>query len=158
MAQEGNNPTLEKLKKKRERDRKRAVYFKVGVSIHWKKPIHNILKKHKEKFPSLSWLRISMSYHRFTNLREHIQGDLTTKLIKGLDSEDFMTLECNCRDKKNCIYSGKCRSSIVVYQGNCLTTGKKHRKHTTTCQNKNSTTCTRRKKPIESESKIRFVR
>ena len=67
-----------------------------------------------------------MSYHRFPNLREIFQGDLTKKLLDGLGSRDFLTLPCNCRKKADCIYNGKCRSSIIVYQATCLITGKRY--------------------------------
>jgi hypothetical protein len=67
-------------KKRRERDRKRALYFKVGFSHHWWKPIHKTIRKVKSRFPSLTWLCISMSYHHFSNLRGLFQSDLNTKL------------------------------------------------------------------------------
>ena len=51
------------LKKRRERDRKRAIYFKVGFTNYWRKPIHKMINKVKANFPSLKWLRVSMSYH-----------------------------------------------------------------------------------------------
>jgi hypothetical protein len=34
----------------------------------------------------LKWLRISMSYHRFPNLREMLKGDLLKKLTDGIKS------------------------------------------------------------------------
>ena len=98
----------------------------MGFSDYWKNPIHKILKKHRDKFPSLSWLRISISYHKFPNVREHLQGDLTTKLMEGIDSKEFRTLECNCRDPKKCSYFGQCRTPVVVYQATCLKTGMKY--------------------------------
>ena len=66
-------------------------------------------------------MRISMSYHRFTNLLEILQGNLNAKLNKGIDSMDFMDLPCNCsRCTKNaqghCVYNGECRTSIVVFK------------------------------------------
>jgi hypothetical protein len=65
-----------------------------------------------------------MSYHRFSNLREILQGDLTAKLLKGIESRDFMPEPCNCKKESLCRYLGKCRESIVVYQATCLSTGK----------------------------------
>ena len=59
-------------------------------------------------------------------MREQIQGDLTTKLLKGIESKDFKVWDCNCKNPKKCIYGGRCRNSIVVYQATCLTTGKKY--------------------------------
>ena len=67
-----------------------------------------------------------MSYHHFINLRELFQGDLNSKLLENIISKDFKVLPCNCRNKKNCPYNGKCRNSIVIYQACCLTTGKKY--------------------------------
>jgi hypothetical protein len=43
-------------KKWRERDRKRAVYFKVGFCNYWRTPIHKTIRKVKARFPSLTWL------------------------------------------------------------------------------------------------------
>jgi hypothetical protein len=113
-------------KKRRERDRKRAIYFKAAFCKYWKKPIHKTIREIKARFASLSWLRVSMSYHRFPNLRELFQGDLNAKLNAGITSRDFQTLPCNCRNKKACPYGGKCRTKIVVYQATCLTTNKRY--------------------------------
>ena len=84
------------------------------------------IREVKARFPSLKWLRVSMSYHRFSNLRELFQGDLNTKLNRGIISKDFENLPCNCRNKKACAYGGKCRSSIVVYKAICLKTNKNY--------------------------------
>jgi hypothetical protein len=87
-------------KKRRERDRKRALYFKVGFSHYWRKPIHKTICEVKSRFPSLTWLHVSMSYHHFSNLRELFQSDLNTKLNKAIISKDFQNLPCNCRNKQ----------------------------------------------------------
>ena len=113
-----------RLKKRRENDRKRSTFFKIGYCTYWEVPIHIMINDIKKKFPSLSWLRISMSYHRFNNLRELFQGDLATKLSKNLKSKEFEALNCNCRKNEKCKFDGKCRSSIVVYKAICNTTGK----------------------------------
>ena len=64
-----------------------------------------------------------MSYHKFPNLREILQGDLNGKILKGIGSRDFEPLPCNCSapSKHNgiCIFNGKCRHSIVVYKATC---------------------------------------
>jgi hypothetical protein len=46
---------------------------------------------------NLRWLRISMSYHRFHNLREMLQqGDLSKKVTEGMGPMDFkVTRACN---------------------------------------------------------------
>jgi hypothetical protein len=67
-----------------------------------------------------------MSYHRFTNLREIFQGDLSRKLTLDVISKDFEPLDCNCRlgpDKK-CGYDNVCRKSIVVYIVECKKSAK----------------------------------
>ena len=64
-----------------------------------------------------------MSYHKFSNLREIFQGDLTNKTLKGIGSQDFQDLTCNCnaasKINNKCIYNSKCRTSIVVYKATC---------------------------------------
>jgi len=72
----------------------------------------------------LTWLCVSMSYHRFPNMRELFQGDLNTKLNCNIISLDFQNLPWNCRNKQLCPYSGKCCNQIVVYQATCLKTNK----------------------------------
>ena len=37
-----------------------------------------------------------MSYHRFNNLAELLNGDLTAKIGRGIFSKDLMDRECNC--------------------------------------------------------------
>jgi hypothetical protein len=127
MDEQEDQVTAQKTKR-RKRDRKRAIYFKLGFSNFWRTPIHKIIKRIKDRF-NLAWLRVSMSYHRFNNLRETFQADLTTKLSEDIVSLDFKNLACNCQkkskdDKGLCIYGGACRKSIVVYKTTCLTTGK----------------------------------
>ena len=39
---------------------------------------------------NLSWLRVRMSYHRFNNLAELINGDLAAKIGQGIFSKDLM--------------------------------------------------------------------
>ena len=52
---------------------------------------NQVLKEIKFKFPSLAWLRISMSYHRFTNVREHFQGEYTQQnLFCKMESKGFV--------------------------------------------------------------------
>jgi hypothetical protein len=108
-----------------DRNRKRSIFFCIGYSRAWLKPIHKLIKEVKERF-GLSWLRISMSYHRFTNLREIFQGDLSRKLTLGVTSKDFETLDCNCRlgSDKKCGYGNMCRKSIIVYKVECKNTSK----------------------------------
>jgi hypothetical protein len=53
----------------KKRDRKCSVYFCIGYSRAWIKPIHKIIKEIKSSL-GISWLRVSISYHRFPDLRE----------------------------------------------------------------------------------------
>ena len=69
-----------------------------------------------------------MSYHRFSNLREIYQGNLNGKIMRGVKSRDFEDLKCNCSEATKingeCIYKGKCRCSMVVYQATCRQSNK----------------------------------
>ena len=69
-----------------------------------------------------------MSYHKFSNVREIFNGDLTTKLMADIESQDYVTRSCNCNVRTKidgqCIYKGKCRQSIVVYKATCKCCGK----------------------------------
>ncbi len=119
-------PTTTRLAKQKERDRKRTMHFCVGYSKAWKTPIHKVISKQKAKF-NLPWIRVSMSYHRFNNLREIFQGDLTHKLNLDVESLDFQTRECNCRPgkgEKKCGYNNICRNSIIIYKVECNNTKK----------------------------------
>jgi hypothetical protein len=100
----------------------------LGFSKFWRTSVHRIISKVKGKF-DLGWLRVTMSYHRFNNLRETFQGDLSKKLTDNIVSLDFKNLPCNCQSSSKgenglCIYEGACRKSIVVYKTTCLQTGK----------------------------------
>jgi hypothetical protein len=113
-------------KLERDKQRNRSVYFCIGYSKLWKVLIHTIIKKLRNKF-DLKWLRISMSYHRFLNMREMLQGDLSKKLIKGIKSCDFKVRDCNCRSGRGtgkCQYGGFCRMLIVIYRVTCKMTNK----------------------------------
>ncbi len=98
----------------------------MGASKAWKIPIHKTISKLKQRF-GLTWIRTQMSYHRFTNLREIFQGDLTRKLTLDVESKDFQTRECNCRPgngEKICGYNNVCRHPLVVYKATCKHSGK----------------------------------
>jgi len=102
----------------------------VGVSKAWEEPIHKTLKALRDKF-KLTWLRILMSYHKFPSFREVLRGDLNKKVMVGIESEDFMDRECNCKPSKVkgeslkfCHFGGQCRKKVVVYKDTCLCCGK----------------------------------
>ena len=64
-----------------------------------------------------------MSYHRFPNLGEVLQGDMIGKLKKGTVSKDFSDRECNCSSTKKvkgeCAYEGDCRACCIFYKVTC---------------------------------------
>jgi hypothetical protein len=61
---------------KKDKDCMRGVFFCLGYSTFWDKPMHKELKTLRDKH-GLTWMRISMSYHRFPNLRDIFQCYLT---------------------------------------------------------------------------------
>ena len=119
------NSQRSKNTRKRPDRRKRETLFCIGMSSVWRGK-HSLpvkLKKLRNKH-NLKWLRISMSYHRFPNLLETLQGDLCSKLNEPWYSADFMERPCNCcrrtrRENGTCLYGGECRKSVVVYKATC---------------------------------------
>jgi hypothetical protein len=97
-------------KLEREKHRNKSVYFFIGYSNVWKEPIHNILKKLRNKF-DLKWLRISTSYHRFQKMREMLTGDLSKFLSEGVKSFYFKVTDCNCRGGRG---PGKSVSTEII--------------------------------------------
>jgi hypothetical protein len=73
----------------------RTVQFCLGMRKWWNDPVHATLKELWNKH-ELTWLRVTMSYHKLSNLREIFQGDLNRKLIDGIISCNFMDRPCNC--------------------------------------------------------------
>jgi hypothetical protein len=63
-----------------------------------------------------------MSYHRFPNMREMLQGDLLKKLTEGIKSCDFKVRDCKCRGDRGtgkCQYRGFCTMPIIIYMITC---------------------------------------
>ncbi len=120
-------PKSKRAIQERERDARRTVYFCIGISQAFTRPIWTVINELKAKH-DLNWLRVSMSYHRFSNMREIFNGDLTSKLNEGIESLDFESLPCNCRNNKTsgCDYDGVCREKLVVYRAECKETGKSY--------------------------------
>ena len=69
-----------------------------------------------------------MSYHKFSNLREILQGDLTSKLISPVQSLHFKDNPCNCKTETKadgeCIYGGNCCKHMLIYKATCQCCGK----------------------------------
>ena len=64
-----------------------------------------------------------MSYHRFNNLEELLNGDLATKFGWGIFSKNVMDIECNCslpsKVNRKCVYEDKFRSRCIIYEVKC---------------------------------------
>jgi len=67
---------------------------------------------------------VVVSCHRFTNLREICQGDLSRKLVIGLTSNVFEPPPCNCKTRAIvvCGCNNMCRNSIAVCKVKCNNT------------------------------------
>ena len=93
----------------------------------WTTPMWIVIEKLKAKC-HLKCLRVSMSHHRFTNLREIPNADPTGKLNKDITSQDFSPRPCNCRHKATtgCDYNNRCRDTLVVYRIQCKTTNRSY--------------------------------
>ena len=85
----------EKSEKNKERDvsakKNRNVYFCVAYSRYFSTAIHRVINRLKKSF-NLTWLRVRMSYHRYNNLAELINGDLSEKIGRGIFSKDLMDI------------------------------------------------------------------
>jgi hypothetical protein len=101
----------------------RAVFFCLGFSKFWKTPIHVLLRYLRSQH-NLLWHRVSMSYHRFNNLRELFQGHLNKVLLRNVDSEDLRDRPCNCPGRGSCRYNNVCRKALIVYKVKIPRTGK----------------------------------
>jgi hypothetical protein len=86
-------------KKKCDDDRNRKVYFCIGYLTLWRHPLHKIILTNLKKRHRLSWLRFSMYYHRFPNLRDVFQSHLSAKMLENVVSEDLVTRPCNCSNR-----------------------------------------------------------
>jgi len=65
-------------------------------------------------------------HHKFSNLHELLQGDLSKEINQGVQSLDFMDRPCNCQHKKDglCACKGNCCKQIIICKAMCLVTGK----------------------------------
>lgn len=101
----------------------RNTYFCINYSKFFSKPIHAIIEKWRKRY-RLTWLRVGISYSRFSNLAEKITANLKEKLREkiGLKSVDFIERRCNCAGNNGvCNYDGVgCRKSMLVYKVHCL--------------------------------------
>ena len=115
---ENEEPTVESIRAqaKKDRERSRVTWFCIGYSKIWGKPISARLKILTKKY-KLTWLRNSMSYHKFSNLGEKFNSDLTGKTMEGVFDRENRDRECNCNARTllpngKCLYDGRCRVAI----------------------------------------------
>ena len=128
-----NNESTEELSDddiKKARDKARTTWFCIGYSKIWGMPISARLKRLRNKY-GLTWLRNSMSYHKFTNLGQKFNSDLQRKAMKGISDLENCDRTCNCNKRSvmedgRCQYDGNCRKGTVVYELKCLITGKSY--------------------------------
>ena len=113
----------EKLEKKKVQDvsvkKNRNIYFCVAYSRYFSTEIHRVIDRLKKSF-NLTWLRVRISYHRYNNLAELLNGDLAAKIGRGIFSKNLMDGECNCslpsKVNRKCVYEGKFRSKFIIYE------------------------------------------
>ena len=81
----------EKVRENKERDisvkKNRNVYFCVAYSRCFSTEIHRVIDRLKKSF-NITWLRVRMSYHRYNNLAELLNGDLAVKIGRGIFSKN----------------------------------------------------------------------
>ena len=109
-------------RKKRKKKWGRTTYFSIGFSRVWKFPIHNIIKKLRDDF-GLIWLQVRMSYRKFPNFRELVNGDLSRKMNYDINSRFFRQKPCDfkapTRVNGKCQFNGNCNKTCVVYKITC---------------------------------------
>lgn len=125
--------TKKVTKEKKKKRKRRKIQRGIRMYDTWKdkNAIHLTLKTLKKKH-NLKLLCLSMFYDKWSNLREILQGYLTSKILKEIDSYNFKDLPCNynaaSKADNKCIYNSKCRSSIYVYKATYWQYATKHKK------------------------------
>jgi hypothetical protein len=118
------NSTKEMKKTERQCEKQRSIFLHRFFDHLAKTSPPSSIESHKERH-NLQWLRVSMSYHRFPNMRDIFQSQLSAKMIENVESLDFKTRDCNCRfPQKCCQYGNICRVPVAVYKVKCNTLGK----------------------------------
>ena len=77
------------------KNKNRNVYFCVPYSRYFSTSIQRLINRLKKNF-NFSWQRVRISYHRFNNLVELLNGDLNAKIGRGIFSKYLMDKKCNC--------------------------------------------------------------
>ena len=99
----------------------------MGYSKLWKTPFHHIIGQLRNDF-GLTWLRVSIAYRRFTNVRKLFNGDLTCKLMTDIRSKFYLPKVCKCNvvSKVNgkCKFNYEFNTSCALYRYMCKCCGK----------------------------------
>ena len=123
MSPDNSQKEIERKDKaatKKERSKERTVWFCLGFRNFWDKPtsrkIHSFIQEYK-----LTWLCVSVSYHKYTNLHQMFQSDMNRKCSLRIIDEDLPTWPCNCNVTSKMangkyLYNGYCRVPYVVYK------------------------------------------
>ena len=104
---------------------KRTIHFVSSyIGKYLKEPVHVTLKRLREIF-DVKWIKFRMCYKRFGSIENKIQGDLRSKVDKGVISDDLCDWKCNCpnaaKRQGECIWPGdRCRAKCVIYKYTCL--------------------------------------
>ena len=129
---EKDSEEAQSKKMKKARDNNRATYFCIGVvsTGFWETPISVTIRELSKKH-GLTWLRPKMSYHRFTNLGEMLNSDLSGKVMMNIYDEEGEDRECNCKpgskcENGECLHGGDCRKKYVIYELKDSITGKSY--------------------------------
>ena len=98
----------------------------------WETPISVTIRELSKKH-GLTWLRPKMSYHRFTNLGEMLNSDLSGKVMMNIYDEEGEDRESNrkpgskCENENGeCLHGGDCRKKYVIYKLKDSITGKSY--------------------------------
>lgn len=107
---------------KKSKKQSRNLYFCLGRSTCFKRPIHLVLKQLLKKH-DLNWVRLRISYHNFGNVGTSIISDTIRKVDKNLVAAEFMQESCNCSGDQGCLYGNVCRDRCLVYKVEDVDTG-----------------------------------
>ena len=111
-----------KRTRRQQQQKNRNGYFCVAYLRYFPMSIHRVINRLKKSF-NLSWLRVRMTYHRFNNLAELLNGDLADKIGRGIFSKDLTDRTCNCslpsEFKEKYVYKGKFRFWCIIYKVKC---------------------------------------
>jgi len=116
--------------KVRKKSKDRTIWFCTAFSKFWDKPISRKISSLIKKY-NLTWLRVTVSYLKYSNINQMFQSDLKRKCSLHITETDLPPRPCNCnatskRADGKCLYNGECRQPYVVYELKDTETGKSY--------------------------------